>query len=251
MAFYDGHNYNIFYDDINLYTTYGLVAVTKQQYEAQNFGVDAINQYDFTNTVLIKQVLNKQILEMTFVKIVSGDKIVKLTSDDRANFSQLFFRTDKEVHTLIIGDIVYYVTPISATLNDLRDSSYFTITFEVVSNTGLSKLINNSYNFLPSATNKIEITNNGLEEEYLELEIEATDTTTITIRANDLTGNIILSSGINIIDSENNEVINCNSLTPINLRELLKLKIGHNSFNITTSKEIDVKTTYQETLGVV
>ena len=251
MAFYDGHNYNILYDDINLNTKYNLVAVTQKQYEAQDFGVDAINQYDFTNTVLIKQVLNKQILEMTFVKVVSGDKIDKLTSDDRANFSQLFFRTDKVVHTLIIGDVVYYVTPVSATLNDLRDSSYFTITFECVSDTGLSKVINNSYNFLPSATNKIEITNKGLSEEYLEIEIEATDTTTITIRANDLVGNIILSSGKNIIDAENNELINCDSLAPINLRELLKLKIGHNLFNITTSKEIKIKTSYQETLGVV
>ena len=136
-------------------------------------------------------------------------------------------------------------------MNDLKDSSYFTIIFEVVSNTGLSRLRNNSYKFLPSATNKIEITNNGLDEEYLELEIEATDTTTITIRGNDLVGNIILNNGKNIIDAENNELINCDSLTPINLRELLKLKIGHNQFTITTSKAIDVKTSYQETLGVV
>ena len=250
MAIVDGHNYNIFYDDIDLYTTYGLVAVTQKQHEAQDFGISAVNLYDVTNTVLIKQVLDKTIIEITFVK-VNNNKVDKLTVNDKASFSQLFFRTDKKIHILTTGDVIYYVTPVSATLNDLRDSSYFTIIFEVVSNTGLSRLRNNSYKFLPSATNKIEITNNGLDEEFLELEIEATDTTTITIRGNDLVGNIILNNGKNIIDSENNELINCDSLTPINLRELLKLKIGHNQFTITTSKAIDVKTSYQETLGVV
>ena len=254
MAIVDGHNYNIFYDDINLNSTYGLVAVTQKEFEGQDFGVSSVNLYDVSNTVLIKQVLDKMILEITFVKVANGNKVDKLTINDRANFSQLFFRTDKEIHTLVIGDVIYYVTPVSGTLNDLRDSSYFTIIFEVVSNTGLSKLINNSYNFLPSATNKIEITNKGLDEEYLELEIEATDTTTITIRGNDLVGNIILSNGKNIIDAENNELINCDFIgvvSMVNLRELLKLKIGNNQFTITTSRAIDVKTTYQETLGVV
>ena len=253
MAIVDGHNYNIFYDDIDLYTTYGLVAVTQKQHEAQDFGISAVNLYDVTNTVLIKQVLDKTIIEITFVK-VNNNKVDKLTVNDKASFSQLFFRTDKEVHTLVVGDVCYYVTPVSATLNDLKDSSYFTIIFEVISNTGLSRLINNSYNFLPSATNKIEITNKGLDEEYLELEIEATDTTTITIRGNDLVGNIILNAGKNIIDAENNELINCDFIgvvSMVNLRELLKLKIGHNQFTITTSKAINVKTSYQETLGVV
>ena len=253
MAIVDGHNYNIFYDDIDLYTMHNLVAVTQKEHEAQDFGVSSVNLYDVTNTVLIKQVLDKMILEITFVK-VNGNKVDKLTSKDRANFSQLFFRRDKEVHTLILGDVIYYVTPVSGTLNDLFNSSYFTIIFEVVSDTGLSKVINNSYKFLPNATNKIEITNNGLEEEYLELKIEATDTTTITIRGNDLVGNIILNAGKNIIDAENNELINCDFIgvvSMVNLRELLKLKIGYNCFTITTSKAIDVIVSYQETLGVV
>lgn len=253
MAIVDGHNYNIFYDDIDLYTKHNLVAVTQKEFEGQDFGVSSVNLYDVTNTVLIKQVLDKIVIEITFVK-VNENKVDKLTINDKAIFSQLFFRTDKEVHTLIIGDVVYYVTPVSATLNDLRDSSYFTIIFEVVSNTGLSRLRNNSYQFLPNATNKIEILNKGLDLEYLELEIEATDTTTITIRGNDLVGNIILNAGKNIIDAENNELINCDFIgvvSMVNLRELLKLKIGYNLFDITTDKAIDVKTSYQETLGVV
>ena len=253
MAIVDGYNYNIFYDDIDLYARHNLVAVTQEQYEGQNFGIDAINQYGLNNTVLIKQVNTKTILEITFAKVVSGDKIVKLTNNNRANFSQLFFRTDKQVHALVVGDVVYYVTPVSGTLNDLFDSSYFTITFEVVSDTGLSRLRNNSYQFLDRSVNKIEITNIGLNEEYLELEIEATDTTNVTIKGNDLTANIILNAGKNIIDAENNELVNCDFIgvvSMVNLRELLKLKIGYNLFDITTDKEIKVTTTYQETLGV-
>ena len=251
MAIVDGHNYNIFYDDINLNSMYNLVAVTQEQYEGQSFGIDTINQYGLNNTVLIKQVNTKTILEITFAKVVSGDKIVKLTNNDRANFSQLFFRTDKQVHTLVVGDVVYYVTPVSGTLNDLFDSSYFTITFEVVSDTGLSRLRNNSYQFLDRSVNKFEVVNKGLEEEHLELEIEATDTTTITIIGNDLSANIVLYAGKNIIDGENNELVNCDFVGMVsNLRELLKLKIGYNLFDITTDKEIKIKTTYQETLGV-
>ena len=251
MAIVDGHNYNIFYDDINLNSMYNLVAVTQEQYEGQSFGIDTINQYGLNNTVLIKQVFNKTILEITFAKVINGDKIVKLTNNDRANFSQLFFRTDKQIHTLEVGNIVYYVTPVSGTLNDLFDSSYFTITFEVVSDTGLSRLRNNSYQFLDRSVNKFEVVNKGLEEEHLELEIEATDTTTITIIGNDLSANIVLYAGKCIIDGENNELVNCEFIGMVsNLRELLKLKIGYNLFDITTDKEIKIKTTYQETLGV-
>ena len=247
MAIVDGHNYNIFYDDINLNAMYNLVAVTQKENEAQDFGISSVNLYDVSNTVLIKQVLDKTVLEITFVKVNEYNNVDKLTSKDRAIFSQLFFRRDKEIHT-------YYVTPVSATLNDLRDSSYFTIIFEVVSNTGLSKPIIKKHKFLPTGTNRIWIANNGLTEEYLELEIVATDTTTITIRGNELVGNIILNAGKNIIDAENNELINCDFIgvvSMVNLRELLKLKIGNNQFTITTSRAIDVKTTYQETLGVI
>ena len=250
MAFYDGHNYSIFYDDIDLNTRHNLVAVTPEQYENQSFGIGGVNQYDSSGTVLIKQVLNKQILEMTFVRVV-GNKIVKLTNSDRDKFSQLFFRRDKEIHALVVGDICYYVMPIDGTLQDLRDSSYFTITFEVVSDTGLSRVRNNSYKFLANATNEIEIINNGLDLERLDLEIEATATTNISINGNGITAKIVLDTGKCLISGENNELVNCEFTGGmVNLRELLGLKIGYNLFTITTDKEIKVKTSYQETLGV-
>ena len=251
MAIVDGHNYSIFYDDIDLNTRHSLVAVTQEQYQNQSFGVGASNQYSSDNTVLIKQVLDKQILEMTFARVVNGDKIDKLTDDDKDRFCQLFFRKDKEVHTLVVGDVCYYVVPINGQLQDLKDSSYFTITFEVVANTGLSRLRNNSYRFLPNATNEIEIINKGLDLEYLDLQIEATATTNISITGNGITADIILYTGKSLIDGENNELINCDFYGKVNnLRELLKLKIGYNRFTITTDKEIKVKTSYQETLGV-
>lgn len=243
------------YNNLDLYQRCGLKCVDLETYVEDEFGIK--RSVTFTGSTLINIEDNRFNVRLTFTRVKVGNNmnsrnLIELDDDFIREISGVIY--EKEVNILEYNDMLYYVVPISGSIQKMNDIGHFSIEFESLSPYCYSPIFTH---FVPVDTTDIdyieELRNNGVNMTNADLYIECIQDGNLEINNRD--NKIIITNAkagdVIEIKGDTNEVqFNSNCSIDYNYKAL-ELNCGANRVRVNTNSNFEIVFKFQEEYGLV